>query len=1126
MSRLSLFLLGPPRIERDGVSVHVRRRKVVALIAYLAVTGRRHGRDTLATLFWPEHDQRQARGRLRRALSSLKEVLGEGWAEDKHPLDVGREAAGLNRGAEIWLDVAEFRDLLAECRAHGHPQDQTCPACLPLLAEATALYCDDFMAGFTLRDSPGFDDWQFFQAQGLRDLLANALQRLASGHGSLGEYEPAIAYARRWVALDPLHEPAHRCLMRLYTWSGQRAAALRQYGECERVLQGELGMPPQEETARLYRTIVERRDLLPPVEHAAARKHNLPVQLTPFVGRKAILAKIADCLQEPACRLLTLVGPGGSGKTRLALQAAADILSDTRPDRYPHGVYFVTLAALDSAETIVPAIASAIGFSLYAEQGRPQQPASSRRQLLDYLRQKMMLLILDNLEHLLPPSVPPARGGDEGQARGPGAGGDVPPACGGNEGGAGLVTDILKAAPKVKILATSRARLNVQGEHLLPIGGMDFPKPTSSTLSASTDIGRYGAVRLFLQGARRVQPDFELTSVNQADVVRICRLVDGLPLGVLLAAAWVRMLTPAEIAAQICGEIGQSLDFLETELHGVPARQRSMRAVFDHSWRLLSEREREVFKALSVFRGGFTRRAAQRVTGATLRELRALVDQSLLERDSRPDGHYRTHELLRQYATERLGATPAEEETARDRHCTYYAGFLQQREADLIGWNQKRALAEIEAEIENLRAGWNWAVAQGRIEDIDRSLESLAEFYHIRAWLQEGEQTFARAAQRLAGAQSEIVSRPEVSRESRIVLGKVLMQQGRFCDPLGLAEKGIELLQKSLAIFRDLGAQREMAYALCHVEDEPSYQEALAIFKEAGDRRGIALSLGGLAGVARGQGEYGAARQLFQESLAIFKEIGNQKEIAFSLHALGYTAWMLGEYEVAKELYQQSLVLYREIGDQRGVADSLEYLGFNALYGFREYDEAKQLLQESLAIYEEIGDLYGMAVALQCLGDLADLLGEYAEATQLAQRSLELAKKWRDATHVLMCLRVLGRAACGLGDLEGARRYLHQALGHALEMALTERAIPWVLASFDGIAMLLAGEGERERALEILTLVIHHPASMEAARDIAAPLVAKLEAELPPDVVAAASERGRAQGLEATVAELLVELSG
>jgi tetratricopeptide (TPR) repeat protein len=499
-----------------------------------------------------------------------------------------------------------------------------------------------------------------------------------------------------------------------------------------------------------------------------------------------------------------------------------------------------------------------------------------------------------------------------------------------------------------------------------------------------------------------------------------------------------------------------------------------------------------------------------------LRELRALVDKSLLERDA--TGRYDIHGLLRQYGEERLGEVPAEKGAARDRHCAYYAEYLQGRKAHLMGREQRKALVEIETEIENLRAGWDWAVDQGKVEEIDRSLESLAEFYRIRAWFQEGEQAFGRAARRLAAERSETPNR-----QSRLVLGKVLMHQGRFCDPLGLAEKGVELWRKSLAIFRELGARREMAYVLCYLcylGEKPSCQEALAIFREIGDRKGIALSLEGLAWAANTRGELGAARQLFQESLAIFREIGNQERIARYLHALGYMAWMLGEYEVAKELHQESLVLRKEIGDQSGVADSLAYLGSTASYGFKEYGEAKQLLQESLAIYEEIGNLYGVSVALPSLGEIANVMGEYAEAAQLAQKGLALAKRCGDQTQVPVCLRVLGLAACGLGDVQGAKRYFRQAL----ETAMMVRAIPWVLSNFDGIAMLLAGEGERERALELLTFALHHPACAPAMRVRDASLVAELEAELPPDVVAAAQERGRARDLDATVAELLVEL--
>jgi tetratricopeptide (TPR) repeat protein len=602
--------------------------------------------------------------------------------------------------------------------------------------------------------------------------------------------------------------------------------------------------------------------------------------------------------------------------------------------------------------------------------------------------------------------------------------------------------------------------------------------------------------------------------------------VGGMPLGILLAAAWLTILTPAEIAA----EIEASLDFLETDLRDVPERQRSMRAVFDHSWNLLTAREQAVMQALSVFRGGFSREAAHQVAGATLRELRALVDKSLLGRDL--TGRYGIHELLRQYAADRLrradklGEVPAKEAAARDRHCAHYAGFLQQRETHLTGRGQKQALAEIGPEIENLRAAWDWAVAQGKVEEIDRSLESLAEFYRIRAWFQDGEEIFARAAQRLAEVQGEVRDH-----RSKMVLGKVLLKQGRFCHSLGLVEKATDLLQESLSMFRDLGARREVAYALKYLEycvglrggdGQPLLQEALAISKEISDRRGIALSLVGLGYSAAEQGQYKAAKQLLQESLALFRELGNREGIADSLHGLGYIAWLLGEYGEAKQLHRESLGLSREVGDQKGIANALKDLAQDAA-GLEEYEEAKQLYQESLALHKEIGNLRGVADVFSDLGEVANVQGEYAEAIQLAQECLSIGRKIDERWIIAWALKVQGDAACGLGDLPGARRYHHQALAE-----LTRIGQPYIIPlNLVGIAALLAAEGEKERALELLALVIHHPISWRWMKHHrAAPLVAQLEAELPPDVAATAWERGRARDLDATVAELLDELRG
>ena len=274
MSHLALFLLGSPRIERDGVLINFDTRKAIALIAYLAVTRQRHSRDALANLLWPEYDQVHARATLRRTLSALNKSLEGDW------LRVDREMIGLNPHSSLWLDVENFQNLLAECRTHGHSPAEICPACLHPLTEAVKLYRDDFLAGFSLRDSPNFDDWQFFQADSQRRTQATALEHLVQCYSALGDFDSAIPYARRWLALDRLHEPAHRQLMQLYTWVGQRAAALHQYRECVQVLEQELGVAPLEATTQLYQAIKENQAPPPPVQRATVPSPTAPSPLT------------------------------------------------------------------------------------------------------------------------------------------------------------------------------------------------------------------------------------------------------------------------------------------------------------------------------------------------------------------------------------------------------------------------------------------------------------------------------------------------------------------------------------------------------------------------------------------------------------------------------------------------------------------------------------------------------------------------------------------------------------------------------------------------------------------------------------------------------------------------------
>ncbi|MGD9100315.1 MAG: BTAD domain-containing putative transcriptional regulator, partial [Anaerolineae bacterium] len=673
MANLKLFLLGAPYLEMGGETIVIQRRKVMALLIYLAVQGEAQRRDTLASLLWPNSPTRLAHGSLRRTLSELRKVLGGDWVSSD------REMIGLNPDRDLWLDVVRFQKGLAGCST-------ATPASLDAMNEAVRLYRGDFLAGFTLPDCLDFDEWQFFQGEGLRQTLATALERLSHLHCQQGEYEEAISHARRWLALDPLHEPAQRRLMILYAQAGQQAAALRQYQLCVETLEAELGIPPADETTALYERIRAGDPSRVPGKHErekdsavtdpdprsfrslaleqAPLAHNLPPQLTSFIGRDDDLAKILRLLCDEAdCRLLTLFGPGGIGKTRLALRAAEQALSV-----FSNGVYFVPLVGVSEPEFLVSTIAEALDTSFSGE-------VDPRRQLLNHLRDKEMLLVLDNFEHLLE--------------------------------GVDLLSEIVLTASQAKLLVTSRTRLNLQEEWGFEVKGMRYPLsddaegPTPET---------YSAVQLFVERARRVKTDFALSAKDAPAVLQICRLVAGTPLGIELAVFWLRLMPCQEIARRI----EQSLDFLTTSIHNVPERHRSLRAVFEHSWLLLSEDERAVFSQLSVFRGGFHNRAARRVAGATLPLLSALVDKSLVQHDRK--GRYKIHELLRQFAAEKLQEKQGESERLRDRHCVYYSSFLQAREPHLQGQGQRETLQPIMVEIDNIRAAWHWAIERGYAE--------------------------------------------------------------------------------------------------------------------------------------------------------------------------------------------------------------------------------------------------------------------------------------------------------------------------------------------------------------------------------------------------------------------------
>jgi predicted ATPase/DNA-binding SARP family transcriptional activator len=1149
MARLELFLLGPPRLQRDGVPLQFDRRKVMALAAYLAMSsleaeGRHLSRDTLVTLFSPDLEPSRARAAFRRNLSLLRRALEGEW------LVADRKRVGTDPEADFWLDVEQFNRLVHSCETHGHRREEVCPRCLEALAEAAVLYRGDFLQGFGLRDSVEFDDWQFFQAEELRQQLASVLERLARGHGVEGNHEAALPYARRWLALDPLHEPAHRRLMELYAAAGQRSAALRQYTECVRILEEELGLPPAEETTALY----EQIRTMPPAEAAvalglaepmelpirrASPRHNLPAQTTPFVGREEELAEIRTRLQDPGCRLLTLLGPGGIGKTRLALRVAEDLIA-VEPTCFEHGVFFVSLAPFRTVEGVVPAVAEALGYSFHTDPAGSARTAP-RQQLLDYLQRKQLLLVMDNYEHLLVDGLP--RNGESGSD------------------GTGFVTDVLSTAPRVKILVTSRATLQVQGEHLYPLTGLQVP---DAMLPISEDnwpaLRGYSAVELFIQGGQQVRPDLELRPQDLADIAHICQLVQGMPLGILLAAAWVEMLTPEEIAA----EIQQSLDFLETDLRDVPPRQRSIRAAFDHSWRLLEEREREVFQALSVFHGGFTREAALEVAGASLRDLTSLSNKSLL-RPSSP-GRYELHELLRQYGAERLDLVAEQGEAVRDRHCAYYSSALERWAGELKGARQQEALEEMDLEIENGRAAWIWAVAHGQVARLAQGVEGIWLYHSQRLRLQEGDAAFQAAVRAL-----EAIDSPEAQRlRARCLLlwSNFHAYQIERDSSIDLAERAMVALQGLEAAGHDV--RGEMALALfCQARRQDwfdrdpleAYQicrRSVALYEELGDRWGLARALARLGYVAEVAGRFGEAQKLCEQSLVIWQELGDPHGMAEAMLTLGVICWVQGRLDEAHRLLRESLAICRTLGDwnltffvlwrmgevlvrrglfedglvlmesdcdlayERGIPRGtwvlLPFLA-EAKVHLGRYEEARADARQGAA-GADIPWILGFARFAEGLAVVAQ--GAYLEAMTLFQESVAVFEEVRQKESQGWALGPCGLAARGAGETALARQCVVQALEIGVELG----AFMPVMYGLPVAALLLADQGAVARAVEVYACASRYGfvANSRWFEDVAGQPLRTMAASLPAEAVESAEEQGRSQDWDVMAAELLGEL--
>ncbi|MBI1256409.1 MAG: tetratricopeptide repeat protein [Chloroflexi bacterium] len=707
--------------------------------------------------------------------------------------------------------------------------------------------------------------------------------------------------------------------------------------------------------------------------------HNLPHAAAPFVNRVREIAEITQRLTSPDCHLLTLVGPGGIGKTRLAIQVAASCT-----DLFDDGVYFVPLQPLDSPEFIISAIADNIHFS-FSSGVDPQQ------QLFQYVREKALLLVLDNFEHLLD--------------------------------GAELLAAILSAAPSVKLLVTSREILKLQEEWRYPVYGLHYPET-----DYAEDPETFSAVQLFMERVRQVGGDLSLADETAA-VVRICQLVEGMPLALELAAVWTKALASDEIAA----EIQRNLDFLSTSLRNVPQRHQSMQAVFEQTWRRLSDEEQHLFSALSVFRGGFRREAAAAVAKVSMRVLSDLVDKSLLTRA--PDGRYQIHELLRQYAQARLETNSDDSVRVHDWHADYYTGFLHEREQDLNGGRQRDAALEIEAELENIRAAWSWAIEHSRIEYIDQAIQPLKLFYTFQSRFVEGIKAFEKVVQMLDSGDPR----------AEILLAKALCALGwKYWDGSFL-EKAHKLAERSWQLY----AQHRLLPAPGLTTDPR-------------------LLLGG--GYVLLIGDSNSAEQILQSAFQDHLRRGDRHNLSWVCMYLAFAADGQGKYEDAKHYIEQGYEYAEATDDAYTKAYCLQTWGEISL-AQGDLADAKRHFQNYSIVVKDFGDPFMIASALQYLGRVASSEGSYAEARRCYEQVLAL---FRDGGHTFAeaaTLFYIGDDALAQGHYGEARRYLRESLQIITQLKHRAFEKPILLIP---IGELFLQTGRRARGIELLRLIRHH----------------------------------------------------
>jgi predicted ATPase/DNA-binding SARP family transcriptional activator/DNA-binding CsgD family transcriptional regulator len=1005
---LRIQLLGGFKVWVDGVPIPDgawRRRRAASLFKLLALApGNRIHREEVLERLWPEFSPEAAQNNLHRTLWTLRHALTSGVSgvEPGH-VRLQNDVLILAPDGELRSDVKDF--VQAATPAHGAEDAHA-------LEAAVALYAGDLLP------DDRYEDWVTPYREELRRLYHGLLWRLSGIHASTGNRGRAIEVLHLLIASEPVEEDVYAELMRLYTLNGQRHEAVRQYQQLCEVLRREVDAEPDAQTQTLYAEIQSGRFPTrsnargePTQEGQAAASavaesavtggsppNNLPRHLSSFVGRRDDIAAIQSLLSSN--RLVTLVGVGGMGKSRLAMQVATENLA-----AYPDGVWLVELAALADADSVTQTIAGVLGVD-----EQPDRPAIEV--VANALRTREALLILDNCEHLL-------------------------------EATCAVVDVLLRECAGLHILTTSRRTLGGPDETVWHVSSLRFPGPDDQTLLDS--YVDYDAIQLFVERAQAARSTFTLTARNALAVVAVCERLDGIPLVLELAAARMRVLSVEQLASR--------LDDCFAALGGGSTsplpRHRTLEAAMDWSFELLSEGERVLFRRLAVFAGGWTLEAAEHICSGqgvaerdVLDGLAALVDHSLVVVEERDTAmHYYLLEPVRQYAAVRL-ADAGERDMVQGRHAAWFVELAERAEPHLTGSEQLIWKSRLEDDLDNLRAALRWALDNDHDEIGAQLAGALWRFWYQFGHTVEGRRWLDGVLARIDRDQTRI---------SKSVLARAVFGAGGMAYTQNDHARAAPLLEESYALFREAEDKSGMALALnamAALADQHSeramslYEAGLALYRELGDIAGQALLLNNLAILAASRGEYQRAAEQAEESLTLNRRLGDRWGMGVALSNLGDFMFYLGDLDRATALQEQSLALKYEIGDALTIPQCLVRLGDAALE--RGDDEAAcALFRETVERCRELGVIHEAACAMEGLAVVIARAGEATRAARLlaAVESVVLdddsppGHRSRSARRVAIVRKLLDEATFEAASTQGEALSFEQAEEEALRLA-------------------------------------------------------------------------------------------